>query len=190
MEERPTSPLLGYAALNLCTILWGTQHAVIKILVVSSKLPTLVNALRFSAAAVVTSTVRALIACATSNSSSTTTAIASQGDFCSLLMAAAELSVYQTLGFTFQIVGLHWTTASRSAFLLYLNATIVPVIATILGERDIGIRTWACVLTAVAGTLLLVHDGGEPNIGDLWSFGAACWSAMFIIRLTKAVKGL
>ena len=73
--------------------------------------------------------------------------------------------------------------------MLYLNATIVPVIAMIFGERRIGLRTWVCVSIAVIGTLLLVNDGGEPNVGDLWSLGSAVWSAIFIVRLTHAAKG-
>lgn len=92
----------------------------------------------------------------------------------------------ETLGFTLQTIGLQWTTASRSAFLLYLNATFVPVVATVLGEQGIGLRTWLTVFIAVAGTLLLVNDGGAPNVGDLWSVGAAMASAMFIVRLSRA----
>ena len=154
--------IFGYLALNACTVLWGTQHAVIKGLVISSSLPMLVNAIRFSTAAVVTTGVRVSIASCRKPS----LADAKRGR-CGLLIGAAELAVWQTLGFTLQLIGLNWTTASRSAFLLYLNATIVPVIATLLGERNIGLRTWLCVFVAVAGTLLLVNDGGAPNIGDL-----------------------
>ena len=71
----------------------------------------------------------------------------------------------------------------RSAFLLYLNAPIVPIFAWLLGERFIGLRTYGAASLAVAGTLLLTYDGGPPNVGDLLSVGAACSSAMFIVRL-------
>ena len=185
-DDLPTPPkVFGYAALNACTVLWGTQHAIIKGLVISSPLPMLVNAIRFSTAAVVTTSLRVLLATC---HHSLPRADAHRGR-CGLIVGAAELAVWQTLGFTLQLIGLNYTTASRSAFLLYLNATIVPVIATILGERNIGLRTWVCVLVAVAGTLLLVNDGGAPNVGDLWSLGAATASAMFIVRLTHAAKG-
>lgn len=180
-----THSVLGYLALNLCTVIWGTQHAVAKSLVSETELPMLVNAIRFSIAALVTLVVRSVFWCAYPASSQP----ASRTGRCGLIIGAAELAVWQTAGFTLQLVGLRWTTAQRSAFLLYLNATIVPVIATLLGEQGIGLRTWACVLVAVAGTLLLVHDGGAPNVGDLWSLGAACASAMFIVRLTHAGRG-
>lgn len=178
--------LLGYAALNACTVIWGTQHAVNKTLVSSSPLPSLVNAIRFSAAAIITSSTRLVLRGFCSASSGRAT---SKSGTCGLLIGAVELAIWQTLGFTLQLIGLQWTTASRSAFLLYLNATMVPVIATLLGEQGIGLRTWVAVSFAVAGTLMLCNDGGEPNIGDLWSLGAAASSAVFIVRLTHAGKG-
>ena len=175
----------GYLALNACTVIWGTQHAVNKALVAATPLPSLINAIRFSSAAIFTVGTRALVGVVRGSSSKPQ----KRSGFCGLLIGAAELAVWQTLGFTLQLIGLRWTTASRSAFLLYLNATMVPVIATLLGERGIGLRTWACVIVAVVGTLMLCHDGGEPNIGDLWSLGAAASSAVFIVRLTHAAKG-
>jgi len=187
MEANPTRNVLGYVALNTCTILWGTQHAVMKGLVASSTLPSLINAIRFSTAAFVTPAARTLILCCC-HESKPVLKDAARGH-CGLLIGAAELGFWQTSGFTLQLIGLRWTSASRSAFLLYLNATFVPIIATILGERGIGIRTWACVIVAVVGTLMLVHDGGEPNVGDLWSLGAALASAMFIVRLSRAGRG-
>ena len=48
-------------ALNSCTVLWGTQHAVIKSLVPGLQLPFLVNAIRFSIAAAVTWVVRVVV---------------------------------------------------------------------------------------------------------------------------------
>lgn len=180
--------IFGYVALNCCTILWGTQHAVIKGLVVATPLPSLVNAIRFSVAAIVTTAVRALLlACGALLLPST--ASGERPGVCGLLIGAAELAVWQTLGFSLQLIGLHWTTASRSAFLLYLNAFFVPIVATSLGEQGIGLRTWVCVGIAVLGTGLLINDGGAPNIGDVWSIGAALASAMFIVRLTRAGRG-
>ena len=175
------SPALAIAALNACTILWGTQHAVVKSLVVSTPLPTLINAVRFSTAAVVTS----LTSCAVGGLGNGS----SDGSTCGLLLGAAELAVWQTLGFTFQLIGLHWTTASRSAFLLYLNETMVPMVALLLREpsaSDIGLRTWVCALVAVAGTLMLVNDNAGPNVGDAWSVCAALASAVFIVRIGRA----
>ena len=172
--------LVPYLALNACAVLWGTQHAIIKQLVVTSSVPLLVNAIRFSTASIVTSAASCLLGKCRGRR-------AESSGYCGLLVGAAELAVWQTLGFTLQLIGLQWTTASRSAFLLYLNAPLVQLMALLLGERDdIGLRTWVCVAVAVTGTLMLVNDGAAPNLGDLWSLCAALASAVYITRVGRA----
>ena len=47
----------------------------------------------------------------------------------------------------------------------------------ILGKTSLSQKSNVHVLVAVVGTLMLVHDGGEPNVGDLWTLGAALASA-------------
>ena len=64
-----------------------------------------------------------------------------------------------------QAVGLQLTSASRSAFLLYLNVKLVPVLAFLLYGRQIAARTWASAAVAVAGTTLLSFDGTPPCAG-------------------------
>ena len=125
MARDHSDVIFGYVALNCCTVLWGTQHAVVKGLVISSPLPSLINAVRFSVAAIVTTAVRMLLlACGVLPSASV-----ERPGICGLVVGAAELAVWQTLGFTLQLIGLNWTTASRSAFLLYLNR--LPMTLTI-----------------------------------------------------------
>ena len=82
-----------------------------------------------------------------------------------------------------QAIGLQLTSASRSAFLLYLNVKLVPVLAFLLYGRSVPARTWASAAIAVLGTGLLTYDGNPPNAGDAWSLAAALSSAFFILRL-------
>ena len=171
--QRQHTPRLGLAALNTVTIIWGSQHAIIKDLVELTSLPSLLNALRFSIAACVLSLVWLL--CRPRGSGVR---------WLALTLAGGELGLCQTLGFTLQLYSLNWTTASRSAFLLYLNAPLVPILSWLMGERFIGLRTFGSASLAVAGTLLLTYDGGPPNFGDLLSFSAAVSSALFIVRLS------
>ena len=63
--------------------------------------------------------------------------------------AGAELGCWMFAGFALQAVGLQLTSASRSAFLLYLNVKLVPVLAFLLYGRQIAARTWASAATAV-----------------------------------------
>uniref|UniRef100_A0A7S1U884 EamA domain-containing protein n=1 Tax=Phaeomonas parva TaxID=124430 RepID=A0A7S1U884_9STRA len=91
------------------------------------------------------------------------------------------------LGYALQAVGLMFTTASRSCFLLYLNVKIVPVLSAVLFRRQVSALTWTSAAIAVFGTTLLSYDGGPPNAGDFWSIMAAVASAMFILRLDTHV---
>ena len=60
MDTNSSPTIIGHLALNACTVLWGTQHAVVKGLVATTPNPILINAIRFSAAAILTSAVKAL----------------------------------------------------------------------------------------------------------------------------------
>jgi drug/metabolite transporter (DMT)-like permease len=97
--------------------------------------------------------------------------------------AGLELGLYTFLGFAFQSIGLETTTASRSAFLLYLNVKIVPFLAAILLKRTIVITTWFAAFLALSGTYLLSDAGQSLVVGDLWCIGAAFASALYILRL-------
>jgi drug/metabolite transporter (DMT)-like permease len=116
------SRFLALCVLNLVTVIWGSQHAIIKDLVSSLAVPSLVNVLRFGVAAVALGAARALLG----------RVLPRPASWRVLICAGAELALWRSLGFTLQLVGLHWTTASRSAFLLYLNAPIVPLVAWLL----------------------------------------------------------
>lgn len=126
-----------------------------------------------------------------------------------------EMGWWMFLGFAFQAIGLQYTTAQRSGFLLYLNVKFVPFLARILYNRDISIVTWIAAATAFCGTALLAYDPNTAtataayvvdvaletpaatsfsfppllsgsNVGDLWTIAAAAASAMFILRLERA----
>ena len=160
--------------LNAATIIWGSQHAVIKD-VVESASPSSTNAARFVIAAV--ASLPWLPGAPWRPDSSNSTAAWSAG---------LELGAWSFLGFALQAVGLQFTTASRSAFLLYLNVKLVPLLALLLYGRQSPLRTWLSAALAFAGTVLLSYDGGPPNIGDLWCVAAALASACFILRLEEA----
>ena len=102
-----------------------------------------------------------------------------------------EIGLWAFLGFALQTKGLETTTATRSAFLLYLNVKLVPLFLFFRGEVQ-PLSTWASALTALLGTALLAADyqGGALPTGALsWTAGdslsllAACASACCIVRL-------
>merc|ERR1711971_502641 len=94
-----------------------------------------------------------------------------------------ELAVWLFLGFSLQSVGLLYTTAQRSALLLYLNVKLVPFLAMVVFGRKVPLSAWLSAAAALAGTGLVAGGGFAgvpPNIGDLLSIAAASASAMFI----------
>lgn len=153
------------------TVLWGTQHAVIKS-TLDTLSPQSLNLLRFSLA-----TVLSLPALPRPSAQNWAT-----------YKSGLELSLYLFLGYALQAQSLLTTSASRSGFLLYLNVKFVPILARILYGRRISWLTWSSAALALSGTLLLTWDGTAANWGDVGSVGAAVASAMFILRLESAAQ--
>lgn len=181
-----TSPLPinpAFLLLNGVAILWGSQHVVIKSAVESFPATSLLNFWRFTLSSLLFAypALTALLPHKTNRSGDG--GGDSQGNKNDLLLAGAELGLYTFLGFAFQAIGLETTTASRSAFLLYLNVKIVPFLAAVLFSKKIPGSTWLSALMAFSGTCLLSTDGGPINIGDAWCIAAAIASALFILRL-------
>ncbi|CAN8068159.1 unnamed protein product [Agarophyton chilense] len=164
----PTSTLF---VLNFITVLWGTQHAVMKS-TLEALSPQALNLLRFSLASLLALPSLPLPTPANR----------------SIYKTGLELSFYLFLGYALQAQSLLTTSASRSGFLLYLNVKFVPILGRFLYGRSISALTWASAAMALTGTVLLTWDGTPPNTGDLGSVAAALASAMFILRLESAAK--
>ena len=197
----------GWLLLNLVTVLWGSQHAIIKLALDDTSAhtsPAELNLTRFVIAAAVF--VMAAFVPSRDREDSPV-----QGDGASaeaqgsapedthqrdiedrrgvgVLKAGTELGMYTFAGYAMQSIGLQYTSASRSAFLLYLNVKLVPILGLLLYGRRIAGKTWLNVGVALAGTVLLGYDGSPPNTGDAWSVAAAAASALFILRLEGAAQ--
>ena len=186
LDQRLEEPLGGgvvlgeggaVAALGLVTALWGSQHAVTKWALGAdggAHVASSLTAARFVVAAV------ALAPFAPRDLGT--------------WRAGAELGLLGFLGFAFQTVGLETTTATRSAFLLYLNVKLVPVLEVVRGA-ELPRGTWPTAAVAVLGTALLAADadvGGSGGVnwvvGDSWSVAAALASAAFVVRLDGAAR--
>lgn len=172
-SKSPSLPV-SLALLNLTTVLWGTQHAVIKLAVTDID-PSTLNLSRFLLAALIS--LPALPGLPTSPRAFFKTP---------LFRHASELSLYLFAGYALQSAALLTTSASRSAFLLYLNVKFVPLLARLVYARPIPALTWASAALALGGTLLLTYDGSPPAVGDAFSVAAALASALFILRTERA----
>lgn len=160
--------------LNIVTVLWGTQHSVIKLAVDSDhSSPASLNFARFLLAALV--------------SAPFLPSLPRLGRSLPLVWARGlEQAGWMFAGYAAQAVALQTTTAARSGFLLYLNVKLVPLLARVLYGRRIAPSVWASAGLALAGTVMLTYDGSPPVVGDLWSVAAAAASAMFIVRMERA----
>lgn len=170
-----TTPYFYFIVLNVVAVLWGTQHCLIKSLVNEYETASLVNFWRFLLSTIIFAPSLFL------NNNSITTSDKNESN--GIVLAGVELGIYTFLGFAFQAIGLETTTASRSAFLLYLNVKFVPFLSAIFLQKQIPTQIWISALLALSGTYLLSTDNGPINIGDAWCIAAALASAFFIIRI-------
>lgn len=93
-------------------------------------------------------------------------------------------------GYAFQIVGLQYTTASRSGFITGLAVVLVPFLALVILKEVPGLMNWLGVLLAIAGLFLLTGTGGKAiNYGDYLTLLCAVSFAMQIVLLSKYLKG-
>ena len=139
-------------ALNAAALIWGSQHAVIKSLVESIGSPAVLNAARFSIAAAAALPWWPGAPWRSSDETSAVDAEARAQSVSTTWAAGAELGVWTFLGFGLQAISLQYTTATRSAFLLYLNVKLVPILALLLYGRQSPLQTWISALIAFSGT--------------------------------------
>ncbi|MBI4462867.1 MAG: DMT family transporter [Acidobacteria bacterium] len=102
-----------------------------------------------------------------------------------ILRAGFLIGFFLAAGFTFQTVGLQYTTPAKSAFITGLSVAIVPVLLTVFFGRRIRGWTAAGVATAVAGLYLLTvpPDQWAVNRGDLLTVFCAFAYAAHIIAV-------
>ncbi|PHX90577.1 MAG: hypothetical protein CK534_04765 [Nitrospirae bacterium] len=100
-----------------------------------------------------------------------------------VLRAGAIATCWLFLGYVLQTVGLHYTTASNSAFITALYVIIVPLVL-----RRFDRRVWVATGIATAGLWLLVNPSASGNLGDLLTLGCALAFAGHIACLERFTR--
>src|SRR5574341_2364183 len=95
-----------------------------------------------------------------------------------MLRMSGVATVFLSLGYATQTVGLRYTTASNSAFITALYVVFVPLF---LGRFHV--RTWAPAGLAVLGLWFLVDPTVSLNLGDLLTLVCAAAFATHICCL-------
>jgi drug/metabolite transporter (DMT)-like permease len=97
-----------------------------------------------------------------------------------VLRMGAIATLWLSLGYFCQTVGLRYTTASNSAFITVLYVVFVPIFL-----RRFGLVTWAAIGLAVVGLLCLVKPTASVNLGDLLNLACAAAFAAHIACLER-----
>jgi len=105
------------------------------------------------------------------------------------IKSGVEIGLWCVLGYLAQAVGLHYTEASKGAFICSLAMVVVPIVKAFCGEK-VNPQLWGAVLLAVSGTAMLVGVGGVagPNIGDMICGGTALGFGLMFVRMDHYAK--
>lgn len=107
----------------------------------------------------------------------------------SVLLKGGLLGVFLFGAFTFQTVGLQFTTPSNNAFLTAVNVLIVPFIAFVLYRRKVSPFELVGAVLAMAGIALLSLNGTlSVNPGDVLSLMCAVFFAFHIFYTGQFVR--
>lgn len=94
-------------------------------------------------------------------------------------------------GCALQIIGLLYTTASKSGFLTGMNVVLVPLFLAARYKKMPPLFTMVSIVFAVIGLCLLTNNGTfTMNIGDVLTFLGAIFFAFQIIFIDKYAPGL
>ena len=152
----------GILLLIITTIIWGTSFPLLKN-TVSSLSPSALLAIRFTLAAVAFAPwLRKLNA--------------------QLLRDGILLGLIYFAECSIALLGIETISAHRSAFIISLNAILVPLLGVMLGQRLSGRVVFAAGL-ATTGIGVMSWEGGGLNQGDLLTLIAAVGVAVYILKL-------
>ncbi len=105
--------------------------------------------------------------------------------------AGITIGLFLFGGYSFQTIGLKFTTASNAGFITGLSVVMVPLFLTLATRRLPGLYTFTGVVSATIGLALLsLGPGFSLNRGDWLVFLCAISFAMHIISVGKFAPNL
>jgi len=88
--------------------------------------------------------------------------------------------------YAFNILGLHYTSASKAGFLAALSVLFIPILESVFKKKLPTRWTIISVLISIIGlNLISGMNGGSLNIGDLLVIGCAISYTIYVIVLDK-----
>ncbi len=174
MDVSRRRQLLADGVLVLNTLVWGSTFALVKD-VVAQVPPMLFLAARFMLAALALGLIL-------------TAARRWRGLSMQEVKWGTLLGLFLGVGFTFQTVGIQWTTASNAGFITGLGVVLVPVLGLFVLRKSPDRWAWVGVVFATAGLALLslhFEAGLSINAGDPVVLGCAFAFALHILFVSK-----
>lgn len=106
------------------------------------------------------------------------------------LKNSAILGILMFVAFSFQTLGISYTSASKAAFITGMNVVMVPLITSLFLKERPENKTIMSVIIAFLGLGMLTLDKGlnDINLGDIYTFISAIFFAVTIIALGKYTK--
>lgn len=171
------------AALLLITVIWGGTFALVKN-ALNDISPSLFLTLRFGLASLI---LFPFLYSQIKNINKET------------LIAGIILAIFFFLGFQFQTIGLHYTTATKSGFITGTFVVIIPILQTIIEKRKPRLHNVIGVILVFIGLTFLsskgdniIHFfeefGSDLNIGDFFTLICAVLFAFQVVYVDIFTK--
>jgi len=165
--------LTGDLLLIGVTAIWGMTFVVIKN-ALGAISPFFFNALRFMLAALF------LLVFSLSRKQSFSKKLIRKGGLVGLALFG---------GYSFQTIGLKYTTASNAGFITGLSVVIVPLLTCLLDKRRLSSFAWLGVGTATLGLAFLsLKQGLKLNLGDPLVLLCAFCFALHMLLVDRYIK--
>jgi drug/metabolite transporter (DMT)-like permease len=167
--------LIAFSSLLFVSFIWGSSLFIVKETLKFVQ-PFTFNALRFIVAAIVLFTVQTLL-----NRKNNKRHRGKAG----FIFPGIVIGLFLFLGFVFQTFGLHYTSISKSGFIIGISVAIVPFLLFFKYKKKPTLRENVCAIIAFIGLFLLtLSTNSKFNSGDIISFFSAIAFALHIIYST------
>nr|WTC14113.1 DMT family transporter [Streptomyces anthocyanicus] len=101
----------------------------------------------------------------------------------------AALGLALGVAYALQAFGLHYTSATVSAFITGLFVVFTPLLAAVVLRQRVALATWAGLVLAVSGLGLLTLRGISLGPGELLTLGCAVCIALQILGTSAWATG-
>jgi len=106
-------------------------------------------------------------------------------------IAGSLLSIFLFMAYSFAVMSLSYTSASKSGFFVAMSVLFVPIVSTILKRRLPNVWVTSSVLISIVGLYLVAGiNGGGFNGGDGLALLCAAAYTVYILMMDKYAKDM